>query len=106
VVNALEYDGTAHCCCGDHDAGEPCGCPDCPGHGEIRWRTRPNAEKSETPILHSCHGRGVARTVASVPPALAPVATEPVAVTGCRVEFPEGEWKLEDRLIASVRPPP
>ncbi len=83
VVNALEIDPTAHCCCGDHDGAEACGCPDCPGHGGLRWaKARPRTPPpAGAPSMRSCRGRAgraelvsLPRVAPPSPPALAPPA--------------------------------
>src|SRR5207249_4376065 len=58
VAGAFEVDPIVHCCCGDHDAGEPCGCPTCPGHGKLRLRSAASAPLPKDVTIRACIGRG------------------------------------------------
>ena len=59
AASAVEWDGVAHCCCGDHDVAIPCDCPDCPRVGHLRLvGERPAADHSGASFeLSSCYGK-------------------------------------------------
>jgi hypothetical protein len=84
VVNAFEYDPRAHCCCGDHDASDPCGCPECPGAGRLRWREPAAGHGAPAaPAVRPCHVRGKNGLVTpppSLPPPPSPTLAAPLAV--------------------------
>ncbi len=106
VINALEVDPTAHCCCGDHDGGTPCGCPDCPGHGGLRW-ARPHAPgpPRRGPSLAGCQGRATAAALVALPAmalAATPALTAPrLAATVAAI----GDAAPAGRVVHPSRPP-
>jgi hypothetical protein len=105
AVNAIEYDPLAHCCCGDHDASEPCHCPDCPGHGSLRFRTVGDEQAPEQATLHGCHPVRRAGALAHLPALLLPV-TVPLAAPRDVAQAPPASYEpLRDRLDSPARPP-
>jgi hypothetical protein len=108
VAGALELDPVVHCCCGDHDAGHHCGCPDCPGSGTVRLRgARPAAEpEPSAPSFRECAGRRSQGALPTLPIFVPGIAAGSIAPReGCAQDFPAPQ-ELRDRAPHSDRPPP
>lgn len=105
AVNAVEYDPLAHCCCGDHEASEPCHCPSCPGHGSLRFRTVGDTSCPDQATLHGCHGTHRIAAFVHLPALLRPAPLAPPVPRDGRRALPLPPGPLVDCAAPPLDPP-
>ena len=107
VATAFEYESRVHCCCGTHEASDPCGCPDCPDSGHVALAKNERREIPRLPLVRSCRSRFVAVAVPWVPamPAGGAAALGAAPPIVGRID-PLPVLPLVSHLLVAARPPP